>query len=132
MSTIKLVLKYLLGLFYVAAGLNHFIHTQFYTNIMPPYLPWPLFLVYLSGIFEIALGLLVFVPRFISLAGWGLVALLIAVFPANIHMAVHPQLYPNLSPMALLVRLPIQGVLVAWAIWVTRPNRVQRSSPEVI
>ncbi|HYL97934.1 MAG TPA: DoxX family protein [Blastocatellia bacterium] len=123
MRKVRLVLKVLLGVFYIAAGLNHFIHTDFYMNIMPPYLPAHLFLVYLSGVCEAVLGLMVFVPKFTALAGWGLVALLIAVFPANIHMALHPQLYPNISPLALWIRLPLQAVLAAWAIWATRPGR---------
>jgi uncharacterized membrane protein len=91
MRRIKLVLKYLFALFFVLAGVNHFRNPDFYVKIMPPYLPWHLFLVYLSGFFEIALGALLLVPRQQRVAAWGLMALLVAVFPANIHMAVHAQ-----------------------------------------
>jgi uncharacterized membrane protein len=122
MQKVKTILKYLFAIFFVLAGLNHFLNVDFYMNIMPPYLPWHLFLVYLSGVCEIALGLLLLIPKFTSLAGWGLIALLFAVFPANIHMAVNPQLFPEFSPMLLLLRLPIQFVLIAWAYWYTSPT----------
>lgn len=120
MATLKLVLKYLMSVLYVLAGLNHFRDPNFYLRIMPPYFPWHLFLIYLSGAFEIILGSLLVIPRFTRLAGFGLIALLIAVFPANIHMAINSGLYPEISPIALWIRLPLQGVLIAWAYWYTR------------
>jgi len=123
MRTLKLALRWLLGLAFVLAGANHFYHPDFYARIMPPYLPWPVGLVYLSGAFEIVLGALVLVPRFTRAAAWGLIALLIAVFPANVHMALHPADFPEFDPAMLWARLPIQGVLVAWAYWYTRPRR---------
>ena len=122
MRLLKIVLKYLLCVFFLLAGINHFIDPDFYLKIMPPYLPWHLFLVYLSGFFEIALGGMILVPALTRVAAWGLIALLIAVFPANIHMAVNPGLYPDISPIALWLRLPLQGVLIAWAYWYTRPD----------
>ena len=121
MRKLKIILKYLLCVFFVAAGLNHFISPDFYLKIMPPYLPWHLFLVYLSGFFEVALGVLLLIPAFTRIAAWGLIALLIAVFPANIHMATNPELYSDISPLALWLRLPLQAVLIAWAYWYTRP-----------
>lgn len=121
MRKLKTILKYLLFVFFVAAGLNHFINPAFYLKIMPPYLPWHLFLVYLSGFFEVALGVLLLAPVFTRVAAWGLIALLIAVFPANIQMAINPQLYPDISPPALWLRLPLQAVFIAWAYWYTRP-----------
>lgn len=120
MRKLKLISKYLLCVFFVAAGLNHFINPAFYLKIMPPYLPWHLFLVYLSGFFEVALGALLLVPSFTRTAAWGLIALLVAVFPANIHMATNPQIYPDINPLALWLRLPLQAVLIAWAFWHTR------------
>jgi uncharacterized membrane protein len=121
MRKLKIILKYLLCVFFVAAGLNHFINPAFYLKIMPPYLPWHLFLVYLSGFFEVALGLLLLTPAFSRAAAWGLIALLVAVFPANIQMATNPELYPDISPLALWLRLPLQAVFIAWAFWYTRP-----------
>src|SRR5258706_11797679 len=107
--------RYLFGLGFVAAGLNHFLMTTFYVSIVPPYLPWPLALVIISGLAEIGLGALLFFQRWSALAAWGLIALLIAVFPANLHMALHPGLYPWAPVAALWLRLPLQGVLIAWA-----------------
>ncbi len=89
---------------------------------MPPYLPWHLFLVEVSGVCEIALGLLLLVPLCTRWAAWGLIALLVAVFPANLHMAVHPELYPEIPAAALWARLPLQAVLIAWACVYTRPE----------
>ena len=123
----RIIFRFLFGAFFVLAGLNHFVNPAFYLRIMPPYLPWHTFLVYLSGFFEIALGLLVIVPKLTRIAAWGLIALLIAVFPANIHMAMNTNLYPDINPIILWLRLPLQAVLVAWAYWYTRP-RIQQVS----
>ncbi|MBW4653183.1 MAG: DoxX family protein [Kaiparowitsia implicata GSE-PSE-MK54-09C] len=109
------ILKYLLALFFIAAGINHFVNPEFYVRIMPPYLPWHLPLVYLSGAAEIGLGALLLIPQYRAIAAWGLIALLIAVFPANLHMALNPELFPTISPVVLWLRLPLQGVLIAWA-----------------
>ena len=122
MKKFKSAFQYLLAIFFILAGVNHFINAGFYLQMMPPYLPWHLFLVYLSGIFEIILGIMVLIPSLTSIAGWGLIALLIAVFPANIHMALHPDLFPNISPIVLWIRLPFQAVFIAWAYWSTRPS----------
>lgn len=118
MSKLKIVLKYLLVIFFVGAGINHFVNPDFYIRIMPPYLPWHRELVWLSGIFEVAFGLMVLFPRYLRLAGWGLIALLIAVFPANIHMAVNSHLYPEVPTAFHLIRLPLQLVFIAWVWWV--------------
>lgn len=77
-------LKVLFAAFFVLAGVGHFANPNFFLKIMPPYLPWHRELVYLSGGLEILLGLLLLIPRFQRHAAWGLIALLIAVFPANI------------------------------------------------
>jgi len=129
MRRFKTPLRYLLGLLFVAAGVNHFLRVEFYESIMPPALPWHLPLVYISGVAEIVLGLLLLVRRWQRYAGWGLIALLIAVFPANIHMALHPELYSSWSPWLLYLRLPLQGVLIAWAYWYTRPETAPDSLP---
>ena len=82
-----------LTLFFVAAGIGHFVNTDFYLSIMPPYLPAHLELVYVSGVFEILGGLAVLPLPTRRLAGYGLMALLLAIFPANIHMALNPEEY---------------------------------------
>ena len=111
------VMKWLLGLLFVVAGANHFRDPAFYVRMMPSYLPWHKELVYLSGACEIVFGGLLLVPRYSSYAAWGLIALLIAVFPANLHMALNPADFPKLSPVGLWLRLPVQGLLIAWAYW---------------
>jgi uncharacterized membrane protein len=123
MKIVTIILKYFLTLVMVAAGVNHFLNPAFYVRIMPPYLPWHLELVYLSGVFEILFGVLLLVPRFMKLAAWGLIALLIAIFPANLHMAINSDLYTEVPPVALWLRLHFQGVFIAWAYWFTRPDR---------
>lgn len=119
---IKAVLKYVLALFFVLAGLNHFRDPGFYVSMIPPLLPFPLFLVYLSGFFEFGLGVALLIPRCSRLAGWGLMALLVAVYPANIYMAVNHELFPAFSAAGLWIRLPFQVVFVVWAYWYTRPK----------
>jgi uncharacterized membrane protein len=118
---LKAILRYFLAILFAFAGVNHFINPAFYLKIMPPYLPWHLALVYLSGLFEIVLGVLLLIPACTRLAAWGLIALLIAVFPANIHMAMNHELFPEYSELALWVRLPLQLVLIALVYWYTRP-----------
>ena len=120
MRVIQSFFRYLLGLLFVAAGVNHFWHTAFYVSMMPPYLPEHLLLVYLSGAIEISLGVLLLFPRWQRPAGWGLIALSVAVFPANVHMALHPALFPEFTPTGLWLRLPLQGIVVAWAWCYTR------------
>jgi uncharacterized membrane protein len=125
MTRFKTATRYLLGTLFVLAGANHFVDTEFYVGIMPPYLPWHWALVIISGVGEIVLGLALCIRRWAKAAGWGLIALLIAVFPANIHMAVHSELYPTIPPLGLWLRLPLQGVLIAWAYWYTRNNSIE-------
>jgi uncharacterized membrane protein len=122
MQNIKDILKYLFAASFVLAGLNHFISSDLYLKIMPPYLPWHLPLVYLSGVVEIALGALLLIPTLTRVAAWGLIALLVAVFPANIHMAVNHELYPAYNVTALWLRLPLQIVLMVCAYWYTAPE----------
>ncbi len=114
--------KFVFGAFFIGAGLNHFVNTDFYLDIMPPYLPWHPALVYASGVAEIALGALLLFRRWSKIAAWGLIVMLIAVFPANVHMALNAELYPQFSPIMLWLRLPLQGLLIAWARLYTRSN----------
>lgn len=112
------ILRVLLSLFFVIAGTLHFLSPDGYVQIMPTYLPHPLLLVYVSGLCEIAGGLGVLIPRLRGLAGYGLIALLIAVFPANIHMAMNhlPLAGKPLPGWLLWSRLPLQALLIAW-VW---------------
>jgi uncharacterized membrane protein len=109
-----------LSISFVVAGVNHFVNPDFFVRIMPPYLPAHLELVYLSGVFEILGGIGVLFAAVRVLARWGLIVLLLAVFPANIHMAIHPELFPEMSATVLYARLPIQFIFIAWVYWATR------------
>ncbi len=120
-SLLKRIALFVLAIVFTAAGANHFVNPEFYIAIMPDYLPAHSELVALSGVLEILGGLGVLVPRTRSLAGWGLVALLVAVFPANLHMALNPELFPDVSSAGLYFRLPIQFVFIGWSYWATRP-----------
>lgn len=124
----KRPLCYVMGALYVVAGTMHFVAPKVYAQIVPPAIPRPLDLVYLSGIAEIVLGIGVTIPRTRRVSAWGLVALLVAVFPANVYMATHdvviegvPEWAREPSDAATWARLPLQGVLVLWAWWYTRP-----------
>jgi uncharacterized membrane protein len=117
---VKSTLRILLALFFIGAGINHFARTGFYLRMMPAYLPWHLELVQVSGVAEAVLGVLLLMPRYTVTAAWGLILLLIAVFPANVQMALHPETFPEFGPAALWLRLPLQGVLIAWTWWYTQ------------
>lgn len=116
----RTIARIVLGAVFIIAGLNHFWRPAMYRSIMPPYLPWHGPLVAISGYAEIALGALVLVPRTKQAAGWGLIALLIAVFPANVHMALNADQFRSIPAWLLWLRLPLQGVLIAWARWCSR------------
>jgi uncharacterized membrane protein len=126
MTRVKHISRYLYGVFFITAGANHFLNTPFYVSIMPPYLPWHVALVYISGLVEIGLGALLLFERWSRLAAWGLIALLIAVFPANVHMTLYPEDYSWASPLTLWFRLLLQGLLIAWAYWYTGPEPPDR------
>lgn len=111
---------FVVAFFFTYAGVSHFTNPAFFVAIMPPYLPAHLELVYLSGVFEILGGLGVLVPATRRLAGYGLLALLVAVYPANIHMAMNPSQFPDLAAAALYARLPMQLVFAAIVWWATR------------
>jgi uncharacterized membrane protein len=117
---------FLLGLFYIVAGINHFAHPAMYLAIMPPYIPWPLNMVYLTGVAEVMGGIGVLIPdgfvfpRTRKAAAWGLVALLICIWPVHINMCLHPGNYPSVPLWVIWLRLPLQIPLIAWAWIYTR------------
>lgn len=107
--------RYALALLFVAAGILHFVRPGIYLRIMPPQLPAPLLLVYLSGAAEMLGGLGLLLPATRGVAGWGLLALLVAVFPANVYMAlIHERLH--IPGWVAWGRLPLQLPLLWW-VW---------------
>lgn len=124
------VFRSLFALFSVAAGIAHFVFPDAYARIVPPYLPRPGFLVLISGIAEIAGGIGILVPITRRMAAFGLVILLIAVFPANIYMATAHIPFAGLAGKSWLqwLRLPLQAPLIWWAWQYTRKPRQQTSS----
>jgi uncharacterized membrane protein len=123
MATARNLARIAAAIFFSVAGSWHFFRPAPYVKIMPPFIPAALAMVYISGSAEIAGGLGLLLPPVRGMAGWGLVALLIAVFPANIYMAVdHVQVTANPLPAWLLWgRLALQPLMIWWVLWRSRP-----------
>jgi uncharacterized membrane protein len=114
---------YLMAALYVLAGLNHFRAPGIYRPMMPAFLPAHDLLIYLSGTAEAALGALLLWPSARPFAAWGIIALLIAVFPANLQMyQLRATTFSSIPTWILLLRLPLQLALIAWAFMYTRPG----------
>ena len=127
----------LMGATYVVAGIAHFLTPERFAEAVPPSFPRPVGLVYLSGIAEILLGIGVAIPRTRRPSAWGIVALLVAVFPANIHLArsdtlndLVPESLVAPARLAALIRLPFQGVLIGWALRYARSDEVESTAAE--
>jgi len=110
-----------MSLFYILAGLSHFIDPEFYERIVPPMLPYKIPIVYISGIFEIVLGSLLSFQKTRSIACWGLVLLLIVIYPANIYVAMTNGETMGITPIMAWGRLPFQFVLIGIAYWHSKP-----------
>ncbi len=108
-----------MALLYIAAGVNHFVNSSMYMRIMPQYLPFHKPIVLVSGVIEVILGVLLMLPSLSSYAAWGIIALLIVVFPANVHHLTSSKKVKGLAKAMLLIRLPLQVVLIYWAYWHT-------------
>jgi uncharacterized membrane protein len=126
----KELLRVILAVAISVVGILHFAIAEPFIKIMPPYLPYHRELVYISGFFEILGGIGLLVPPVSRAAAWGLIALFLAVFPANINMAIHQISLPGVpdSPWFQAIRLPLQAVLIAWAWWYTRPNQGEKQA----
>lgn len=121
---IKTAARWVLALFVAYAGVAHFRHPEPFVKIVPDYLPAPGLLVAVSGFFEIVGGIGLLVPVTRRAAALGLIALFVAVFPANVNMAVHHLPLAGISnPVLLWLRLPLQFVLIAWAAWLAKPDK---------
>jgi uncharacterized membrane protein len=121
---IRAIARVALGAAMIVVGIDHFVNPEPFAHIVPAYLPAPIALVYLSGAAEIAGGAGLFIPRLRRAASFGLIALYVAVFPANLNMALHdiPLGDHHLPPAALWGRLPFQLLFIALAWWVGKPS----------
>jgi len=129
-AMMKTVLRVLLAAFMMFAGVAHFANPDFFVLMVPAFLPDPLLVTWVSGIIEFVLGVMLLVPRTRWYASLGLVALYLAVLPANINMALHPTETgaADVASWLLWARLPFQLVFIGWALWVggPRPKAVTR------
>ena len=117
---IKLISILLMSFFYVSVGVSHFTDPYWFVQIVPPYLPYKLELVYISGFLEIILGLMLLIPSMRLYAGWALIILLIAVYPANIYLAQTNGEAMNTTPLLAWGRLPFQFLFIGIAYWHTK------------
>lgn len=123
MSILEMISLYLMAMAYIYAGISHFTNEKFFLKIMPPYLPYHKEIVAISGIVEIALGGMLCVPYTQFWAAWGIIALLIVVYPANIYMLqarLKGEKFRKMPVWGLWVRLAFQFVLLLWAYSHTR------------
>ncbi|KYC37253.1 hypothetical protein WA1_47410 [Scytonema hofmannii PCC 7110] len=122
----KEILRGVLAVSIIIVGITHFLKPDQYARIVPPVFP-PLASVYISGVFEILGGIGLMIPSVSVAAAWGLIALFIGVFPANIYMTLHNIKVEGIphSQLLYLVRLPFQAVLIAWAYWYTQNPQTQ-------
>ena len=114
---VKVISVYVMGIFYIIVGIKHFQDPSWFVQIVPPILPYKYELVYISGFFEVLLGILLMIPRFQSIAAKGLIALLICVYPANIYLAQTNGVALGISPLIAWGRLPFQFVFIGIAYW---------------
>tara|TARA_B100001778_G_C18418626_1_gene552246 strand:+ start:287 stop:661 length:375 start_codon:yes stop_codon:yes gene_type:complete len=121
-TIIKSFLIIISSIFYVIVGIKHFIEPEYFLSIVPPYLPYHLELVYISGLFEVLFGLLILFPKYRYYGAIGLILLLVAVFPANIYLAQSKEAQEAIGATQEIARwrLPIQGVFIWIAYHIRR------------
>lgn len=106
---------YVMAAIYIAAGLNHFRLPKIYQRMIPPALPSPKILNMVSGVAEVALGIALCFTLTSQWAAWGIIVLLLAIFPANVYMYTNKKIAPGIPKWLLLLRLPLQIALIVWA-----------------
>ena len=117
---LKIVGLGIVFIWFAVGGIFHFITPETFVRIVPPYIPFAVAVVYISGCFELLGAIGILLPKWRSKAGLGLFILTICVTPANVYMWMHPDLFPTISETVLLLRLPLQVALLACIWWSTR------------
>ena len=117
MKILKLITIILMAYFYISVGIKHFTEPEWFLQIYPPFLPFGLAAVYVSGFFEVLFGIMLLIPKTRYYAGWGLIGLLIAVFPANIYLAYTNGAAMDISAAVAWGRLPFQALFIGLAYW---------------
>ncbi len=120
LSPLKIAVLAIVFLWFFGGGIGHFVVTDFFISIVPPYIPYPRAVVYISGVVELVLALALFSDRLRPIVGWLLIGVIAGVSLANIHMWLHPELFPKIPYWALSLRLVIQIFLIAGVWWSTR------------
>ena len=120
----KLVARIFVTVWFVIGGVMHFANPEPFLRIMPPYIPYHLVCVYISGAFELLGAVGLWIKPLRSLAGYGLMVLTVVVTLANVHMYQHPDLFPSIPEWLLLVRFPVQAALIWLIWWCSRPNKL--------
>jgi len=111
---------YILATLFIVAGLNHFRKPRLYLKITPSYIPFPNFINYLVGFLELTLGILLFFSDYTKMAAWGIIFLLIAIFPANLNMYQNESAALGLPKWVRFIRLPLQFALIIWTYQYTK------------
>ncbi len=117
MKLFKLITIAIMAYFYINVGIKHFTEPEWFLQIYPPFLPFGLAAVYISGFFEVLFGIMLLIPKTRYYAGWGLIALLIAVFPANIYLAYTNGAAMDIPAPVAWGRLPFQALFIGLAYW---------------
>lgn len=120
LALVKKILRLVYGLGFFAAGISHFVIPDHYIKTIPPYLPAHEVLNYAAGTVATVFGALMLWPATTRYAAWGLIAFLLAVFPSNLYMANHAELFPQYPEWSLWLRLPLQTCLITLAYWLSR------------
>jgi uncharacterized membrane protein len=133
MKSQKETLRIFLSIALIIVGITHFIRPEQYARIVPSQLPYPFELVYISGFFEVLGGVGLLIPSVSIAAAWGIIALFIAVFPANINQAINSIPIDGIPhhPLLYWFRLPFQAVLIAWAWWYTQSSDLRQRVEKV-
>jgi len=109
--------------FFLTGGIAHFVLSDFFIKAMPSYLEYHRELVAISGVFEVVGAIGILIPKVRLISAYGLITLCIAVFPANLNMALHPEQFSSIPAVLLWLRLPLQVLLIWFIVWAIKPKK---------